>query len=122
MPAKLTLRLKPKFAILAASTILACTPVPGIAGSPTTETPIKHIVVIYGENESFDHYFGTYPYAVNPSGQPGVVARDDTPTANTLLAAGLDEQSKPKAALPSRSIRGLHLRHGSRLHRRTKGV
>jgi len=32
-------------------------------------TPIKHLVVIFQENVSFDHYFGTYPYAANTSGQ-----------------------------------------------------
>jgi phospholipase C len=26
-----------------------------------TSTPIKHLVVIFQENVSFDHYFGTYP-------------------------------------------------------------
>ena len=31
----------------------------------STATPIKHLVVIFDENESFDHYFGTYPYAAN---------------------------------------------------------
>jgi phospholipase C len=36
-------------------------------GSNTT-TPIKHIVVIPQEDISFDHYFGTYPNAANPSG------------------------------------------------------
>ena len=36
------------------------------------ETPIKHIVVIFQENVSFDHYFGTYPDAANTSGQPFV--------------------------------------------------
>jgi phospholipase C len=36
--------------------------------SPTT--PIQHIVVIFQENNSFDHYFGTYPNALYPSGQP----------------------------------------------------
>ncbi len=30
-----------------------------------TTTPIKHVVVIFGENISFDHYFGTYPNAAN---------------------------------------------------------
>ena len=30
-----------------------------------TKTPIKHVVVIFGENISFDHYFGTYPLAAN---------------------------------------------------------
>ena len=32
----------------------------------STATPIKHLVVIFGENVSFDHYFGTYPNALNP--------------------------------------------------------
>jgi phospholipase C len=32
-------------------------------GSPTT--PIKHVVVIFQENVSFDHYFGTYPHTNN---------------------------------------------------------
>ncbi|MBN3725435.1 alkaline phosphatase family protein [Burkholderia sp. Ac-20379] len=36
----------------------------------TTKTAIKHLVVIYGENVSFDHYFGTYPNAANPAGEP----------------------------------------------------
>ena len=31
-----------------------------------TTTPIKHMVIIFQENESFDHYFGTYPNATNP--------------------------------------------------------
>src|SRR5919204_4646859 len=31
-----------------------------------TATPIKHVVVIFQENRSFDHYFGTYPRATNP--------------------------------------------------------
>src|SRR5436309_4381324 len=29
----------------------------------STKTPIKHVVVIFQENVSFDHYFGTYPHA-----------------------------------------------------------
>ena len=35
-----------------------------------TATPIKHLVVIFNENRSFDHYFGTYPNALNPEGEP----------------------------------------------------
>ena len=34
--------------------------VPGIAQAET-KTPIDHVVVIYSENISFDHYFGTMP-------------------------------------------------------------
>lgn len=44
----------------------------------TTTTPIKHLVVIYGENISFDHYFATYPNATNPDGEPSFTASDDT--------------------------------------------
>jgi len=35
-----------------------------------TKTPIKHLVVVFNENVSFDHYFGTYPNALNPEGEP----------------------------------------------------
>ena len=31
-----------------------------------TATPIQHVVVIFQENISFDHYFATYPIATNP--------------------------------------------------------
>jgi phospholipase C len=40
------------------------------AADAKTATPIKHLVVIFGENRSFDHYFGTYPNALNPKGEP----------------------------------------------------
>jgi phospholipase C len=50
-----------------------------------TATPIKHIVVIFDENESFDHYFGTYPYAANTDGTP-FVAKPGTPTVNGLYS------------------------------------
>ncbi|AFW02399.1 phospholipase [Gluconobacter oxydans] len=52
-------------------------------------TPIRHLVVIYQENVSFDHYFGTYPSAVNPPGEPAFQAHSDTPRANTLVTADL---------------------------------
>jgi phospholipase C len=35
-----------------------------------TKYPIKHLVVIFNENRSFDHYFGTYPNAENVEGEP----------------------------------------------------
>ncbi len=38
------------------------------AGRPST--PIRHVVIIFQENVSFDHYFGTYPDAANTDGQP----------------------------------------------------
>src|SRR5260370_42107443 len=39
------------------------------ADSAGTAPPIKHVVVIFQDNVSFDHYFGTYPHASNTSGQ-----------------------------------------------------
>jgi phospholipase C len=48
-----------------------------------TATPIKHLVVIFDENVSFDHYFGTYPYAANTGGTM-FVPKPGTPTVNGL--------------------------------------
>jgi len=52
-----------------------------------TATPIKHLVVIFQENVSFDHYFATYPHATNPMGEPHFHARRGTPTVNGLNGA-----------------------------------
>src|SRR5215472_1586767 len=52
-----------------------------------TTTPIKHVVVIFQENVSFDHYFATYPVAANPKGEPRFIARPGTPTVNGLQGA-----------------------------------
>jgi phospholipase C len=65
-----------------ASTVAAASAAtPNDGGS--TMTPIKHVVVIFQENVSFDHYFGTYPNATNSSGQPFNPA-PNTPTVNGL--------------------------------------
>jgi phospholipase C len=49
-----------------------------------TSSPIKHLVVIFQENVSFDHYFGTYPKAANTSGQ-SFMASGGTPKVNNLV-------------------------------------
>jgi len=49
-----------------------------------TTTPIKHLVVIFQENVSFDHYFGTYPNARNLTGEPKFTPAPNTPTVNGL--------------------------------------
>ncbi len=57
----------------------------GNAGArDVTATPIKHLVVIFDENVSFDHYFGTYPFAKNPSGEPRFTPAPGTPSVNGL--------------------------------------
>src|SRR6266851_9345589 len=56
------------------------------------ETPIHHVVIFFQENQSFDHYFGTYPNAANLDGEmgwigipaPRFIARDDTPSINGI--------------------------------------
>jgi phospholipase C len=55
-----------------------------------TTTPIKHLVVIFQENVSFDHYFGTYPEAANLPGEPAFHAKPDTPTVNGLIRGMID--------------------------------
>ncbi len=49
-----------------------------------TATPIKHVVVIFQENISFDHYFGTYPHAENRQGETPFYAKPFTPVVNGL--------------------------------------
>lgn len=45
-----------------------------------TKTPIKHVVVIFQENISYDHYFGTYPQAT------GFTANPHTPSSNNYIS------------------------------------
>lgn len=53
-----------------------------------TKTPIKHLVVIFNENRSFDHYFGTYPNATNVDGEPRFEPAKNTPAnINNLLTS-----------------------------------
>jgi phospholipase C len=55
----------------------------GGAAFPTA-TPIRHLVIIFQENVSFDHYFATYPAALNPPGEPRFRPSPDTPSVNGL--------------------------------------
>ncbi len=67
----------------------ALTVIAMVAGSASaTSTPIEHLVVIFQENVSFDHYFATYPNATNTDGTP-FTAKKDTPSVNGLLGGGL---------------------------------
>ncbi len=38
-----------------------------VSSNFSTATPIKHLVIIFQENVSFDHYFATYPNSTNPA-------------------------------------------------------
>ena len=54
--------------------------------APKTATPIQHLVVLFDENQSFDHYFGTYPYATNTDGST-FKAKPGTPKVNGLYSS-----------------------------------
>ena len=58
-------------------------PAKSAPGEPAT--PIKHLVIIFQENVSFDHYFGTYPNATNPAGEPAFNPLPNTPAVNGIL-------------------------------------
>jgi phospholipase C len=64
-----------------------------------TATPIKHVVVIFDENVSFDHYFATYPNATNTDGEP-FYAAPGTPTVNGLTSTALT--ANPNGQNPQR--------------------
>jgi phospholipase C len=82
--------------LLALATALGPTAMPAFAASkptknaptgvPATATPIQHLVVIFQENVSFDHYFGTYPNALNLKGENKFTASVNTPTVNGYTA------------------------------------
>ncbi|HKU04052.1 MAG TPA: alkaline phosphatase family protein [Arthrobacter sp.] len=105
-------------AMLAASAVAAglvgASAVPATAAGTqdATATPIKHVVVLFQENVSFDHYFATYPKAANTpgetlqgSGSPAAAfsASGDTPKdINTLASAGLLAPNNPNSVQPER--------------------
>src|ERR1700691_1041642 len=77
---------------------------------PTTvasTTPIKHVVVIFDQNISFDHYFGTYPHALNPPGEPSFTALPGTPAVNGLsngLLTNNPNEYQPQRLDPSQAL------------------
>jgi phospholipase C len=70
-----------------------------------TATPIKHLVVIFGENVSFDHYFATYPNSTNAAGEPQVAAAANTQTdINTLQSTNQLTPNNPNGAATSPNV------------------
>jgi phospholipase C len=81
-------------------TTASVSPDHSLAASLPTTTPIKHLVVLFQENASFDHYFGTYPDAANPPVEPAFTPRGNTPVVNGLTPQLLT--SNPNTVLPFR--------------------
>ncbi len=76
----------------------------------STATPIQHVVVIFNENVSFDHYFGTYPVAANLPNEPQFTAAPGTPTVVGLTGSLLTSN-------PNELVTGNPLDNPSRLDR-----
>ena len=82
--------------LAATATVAAGFALPSLANDPVTTTPIKHVIVIFQENVSFDHYFGTYPFAANSTaGEPVFTAASDTPAVNGLLTGPAAPPNNP---------------------------
>jgi phospholipase C len=86
--------------ILLNNSLISLTALASITAPATTTTPINHLVVIFQENVSFDHYFGSYPNATNPPGEPKFTADSHTPSVNGLTAGLLTKN--PNSANPFR--------------------
>jgi phospholipase C len=80
-------------AVFGLMTVSMTPPEPGHADPAAlfhTDTPIKHVVIIFQENISFDRYFATYPHAQNTTpGEPKFFPKPGTPSVNNLESAGL---------------------------------
>jgi phospholipase C len=78
-----------------------------------TAYPIEHLVVIFQENISFDHYFATYPVAANPPGEPRFTAKPGTPTVNGLTP---DLLTRNQNLLPPRRLDRSHAATADQKH------
>jgi len=97
---------------------------PGIATDQlATASPIKHVIVVIGENRTFDHIFGTYvpksrdsilnllsEGVVNADGSPGpnfAVATQYTTSGQTSYFIGADKSNKAAyTTLPAPTLGG----------------
>jgi phospholipase C len=94
------IQMKPAVGLLAAAALCGAT-----SPDQATVTPIQHVVVIFDENNSFDHYFATYPNALNPAGEPVFKAAPNTPPVNGLSAGLLT--NNPNSVQPYRLDRNM---------------
>src|SRR5579864_8678428 len=83
--------------------------IPRDADDFQTKTPIKHVVIIFQENVSFDHYFGTYPNAANPPGEPVFQAAENTPTVNGFTDGLLNNNPNSFNALNTGAVNPFRL-------------
>lgn len=58
--------------------------------APKPHTPIKHLVILVLQDQSFDRYFGVYPHAKNAAGENAFHALKNTPLVDGLTKALLE--------------------------------
>ena len=88
------------FGLIASSCLLGSVLRAAAPEDHSPATPIRHLVVVFQENVSFDHYFATYPNAKNKPGETRFVPRPGTPTVNGLSEVLLSHN--PNSAPPKR--------------------
>ena len=102
------MKLRSRAVALCAAVAATTSTVPALAAPAT---PIEHVVVIYSENISFDHYFATYPNALNKDGEklqssekdaPKFEAKEGTPKVNNLENNDLLGDKNPNSTKPFR--------------------
>ena len=116
---KISLIAVPAFVLLANTAVLAADNASSLANGQKTATPIKHVIVVIGENISFDTLFGAY---VPPIGRSvfnllseGIINADGTPGpryGNAVQRLGSDRPASTLwnryASLPTKSCRNRH--------------
>ena len=82
----------------------------GFAATRPKDTPIEHVIVIFQENVSFDHYFGTYPNAANddPS-EPQFTASAWNANGQRPDGSTPDQQPQRRQPVPFHACTGRHL-------------
>src|SRR5260370_451085 len=90
-------------AVTASVTAAAAGPAPHTSHAPPAATPIKHVIVIIGENHSFDNVFAPYPPP------PGHKLRN---LRARKYRGRRQRRQATRADLPGRPAKGL-LQHGS---------
>jgi phospholipase C len=77
-------------ALLSSTMPMSAATTPAAVKRSSTQTPIQHVIVIIGENRTFDHIFATYQPAqgqtVNNLLSEGIIQADGTPGPNFSLS------------------------------------
>jgi phospholipase C len=94
-------RVRALAAVLAAVVLAACQAGPtAVEPPPAGQAPFDHVIVLFLENRSFDHLFGTYPGADGIAAYRGKQAdKDGAPY--TVLPAPLGRDAKPDPRFPA---------------------